>query len=162
LAVPGRIRFNSSHSGALALVAVTLDCELGVDIEQFRPMPDLQEIAARFFCAGEEAELMSVAPALREPAFFRCWTRKEAYIKAIGDGLSAPLDGFAVTLKAGAPARMIQLGGDATAAAAWTLHDLEIQSGYAAALAYRDRPRAVRLSPPLDPAELLDPVMPWE
>ncbi len=143
LAAAGRIRFNLSHSGGLALVAITLDCELGVDIEKIRPMPDLQDVARRFF-------------SIREAAFFRCWTRKEAYIKTIGDGLSAPLDGFAVSLRPDEPARLIHLNGDAAAARAWSLHDLEIDPGYAAALAYRDARREVRLAPPVDPAHLLD------
>lgn len=155
LAEPGRLRFNSSHSGGLALVALTLDCEIGVDIEQIRPLHDLQAVAARYFCAEEAAELMSLAEHQREAAFFRCWTRKEAYVKAIGDGLSAPLDGFAVSLQPGAGARMIHLGGDIRAAAAWSLRDLPVASGYAAALAYRDSPRTVQLAPPLDPADIL-------
>jgi 4'-phosphopantetheinyl transferase len=152
---PGRIRFNVSHSGDLALFAITLDCEIGVDIERIHAMQDFAGIAKRFFSTEEEMDLMSLPEDQREAAFFRCWTRKEAYIKAIGDGFSAPLDGFAVTLRVDAPARLTHIAGDASAAAAWTVHDLEIEAGYAAALAYRDAPRAVRLFAPLDPAELL-------
>jgi 4'-phosphopantetheinyl transferase len=155
LPAPGRLRFNASHSGGLALVAATLDCELGVDIEKIRAATDVQDIAARFFSAEEKAELMSLAADQREAAFFRCWTRKEAYIKAIGDGLSAPLDRFAVSLGPGAAARMVHIGGDTSEAAAWTLHDLAVDPGYAAALTYRDSPRVIQMSRPLDPAELL-------
>ena len=103
------MRFNISHSGGLAVFAFTLDCEVGVDVEEIRELKDLAEIAARFFCAEETAELMSLPADQRTAAFFRCWTRKEAYIKAIGDGLSAPLDGFAVTLGRDEPARLIHL-----------------------------------------------------
>jgi 4'-phosphopantetheinyl transferase len=156
LAEPGRVRFNMSHSGELALIAIGLDCELGVDIERIRPLPDLQEIAARFFSREEETELMALPEDLREAAFFRCWTRKEAYIKAIGDGLSAPLDGFAVSLRDGEPARMIQIGGDAAAAGAWRLHHLDVEPGYVAALAYRGERHIIRVSPPADPAPLFD------
>jgi 4'-phosphopantetheinyl transferase len=152
----GRARFNLSHSGALALIAITLDCEIGVDIEQIRPMPDLHGIASRFFSAEEEVDLMSLDEDQRVAGFFRCWTRKEAYIKAIGDGLSAPLDDFAVSLRPGAPARMLHLGGDTKQAAEWTLQDLVIEPGYAAAVAYRDSSRTIRLWAPLDPASLFD------
>jgi 4'-phosphopantetheinyl transferase len=153
-----RVQFNASHSADLALIAITLDREIGVDVEQVRPMRDLAGIAARFFSAGETAQLNSLPQDQREAAFFRCWTRKEAYIKAIGDGLSVPLDSFAVSLRPGEPARMIQLGGSAGAAAAWTMHDLVIAREYAAALAYQDTARAVRISGTLDPSELLSNV----
>ena len=144
-AQPGRLKFNLSHSGKLALIALTLDCELGVDVEHFRPSPDLEQLAARFFCADETADLMSLPPPQREAAFFRCWTRKEAYIKAIGDGLSAPLDAFAVTLRPDEPARLLHLNGDPEPARAWTMHDLQPGTGYAAAMAYRDAARTVSL-----------------
>ena len=143
LAEKSRIRFNASHSGDLAVYAVTLHCDIGVDVERIRPLASLHEIAARFFCAEETTELMALPEEQREAAFFRCWTRKEAYIKAIGDGLSVPLDDFAVSLRPGEPARLVHIGHDPAAAAAWTLQNLEALSGYAAALAYRDVERAV-------------------
>jgi len=152
LALPAGIDFNVSHSGGLAVFAFTAGCEIGVDVESIRPLPDLQSIADRFFCAGEAAELMSLAADQREPAFYLCWTRKEAYIKASGDGLSAPLDGFRVTLRPGQPARFVHLANDT--AQAWSLHDLALASGYAAALAYRDAQRPVVVLPVADPAEL--------
>jgi 4'-phosphopantetheinyl transferase len=157
LAEPSRIRFNASHSGDLALYAFTPDCEVGVDVEKFRPMTDLREIAARFFCAEEAAELMQVPEEQRGPAFFRCWTRKEAYIKAIGDGLSVPLDAFAVSLRAGDPAQIIHIGRDAAAAAAWTLENLEPAPDYAAAVAYRDAPRVLRVEPVVEPNGIIPP-----
>jgi 4'-phosphopantetheinyl transferase len=156
LAAPGPLRFNAAHSVGLGLFAITQDREIGVDIERVRPVPDLMAIAERFFSEEERNDLTTLAEDQREAAFFRCWTRKEAYIKAIGDGLSAPLEAFAVSLRPGEPARMIHLGGDTTAAAAWTLHDLAIEPGYAAALAYPGSLRAIRLSPVVEPAELLD------
>lgn len=154
---PSRVKFNVSHSGELALLAFTLDCELGVDIEQIRPMPDMPEIADRYFCAEEAAELMALPADRRESAFFLCWTRKEAYIKAVGDGLSAPLDSFQVTLRPEEPARFIHLDGNTDAAANWTLHDLNLTPGYAAALAYRESPRPRLRRPLVDAAELLEP-----
>jgi 4'-phosphopantetheinyl transferase len=155
LADPAPIRFNASHSGGLALYALTLGCEIGVDVEQMRPLADLWGIASRFFSAEEVAELIELPEGQREAAFFRCWTRKEAYIKALGDGLSVPLDDFAVSLRPGEPARLIHIDHDDAAAAAWTLQNLEPAAGYAAALAYREVPRDVRLSPLIDAARIL-------
>jgi 4'-phosphopantetheinyl transferase len=152
---PAPIEFNVSHSGTLAVYAFTKVRELGVDVEQIRPLADMQGVAARFFCAEESAELMALPSASRTQAFFLCWTRKEAYLKAIGDGLSVPLDGFRVTLRPGEPASMVHLAQDAAAAAAWTLHDLSLAPEYAAALAYRDVPRPLVVFPPIEPAELL-------
>jgi 4'-phosphopantetheinyl transferase len=155
LAVPARVDFNVSHSGDLAVFAFTAGCEIGVDVEQIHPLQDIQTIADQFFCPEEAAELMSLTANQRERSFFLCWTRKEAYIKAIGDGLSAPLDGFRVTLQQGQPARFIHIANDMGSAQAWTLHDLQLAPGYAAALAYRDTERLVAVSQIIDPAELL-------
>jgi 4'-phosphopantetheinyl transferase len=156
LASAANIQFNITHSGSLAAVALTADCQIGVDLEQIRPLSDLQHIADRYFCSEEAAEIMSLPPSERERAFFCCWTRKEAYIKAIGDGLSAPLDGFRVTVQPNTPARFVHLGHDTTAAETWTLHDLCLASDYAAALAYRDRQRSLSIFPIVDLAEFLD------
>ncbi|MGH9720228.1 MAG: 4'-phosphopantetheinyl transferase family protein [Bryobacteraceae bacterium] len=156
LAGPSRIRFNASHSGRLALVALTLDCDIGVDVEQIRPFPNVHEVINRFFSAEEAAELSSLPADEHASAFFRCWTRKEAYIKAIGDGLSAPLNDFRVTMQPGEPARLIHVAHDPAAASAWNLHDLQVASSYAAALAYRDLPRLIHVTPLVEPAELLE------
>jgi 4'-phosphopantetheinyl transferase len=104
------LQFNVSHSGGLAVFAFTLGCDIGIDIEQVRSLSDIQDIADRFFSVEEASELMSVPNGQRLPAFFRCWTRKEAYVKAIGDGLSAPLNEFRVTIGANEPARLIHVG----------------------------------------------------
>jgi 4'-phosphopantetheinyl transferase len=151
-----RLQFNASHSGDVALFAFTMDCEIGVDVEAIRPMPDMEDVAKRFFCAEETAELMSLPPDQREQGFFLCWTRKEAYIKATGDGLSTPLDAFRVTLLPGAAAGMIHLERNLIAAQAWTLQDLSPAPGYAAALAYRDSPRPLETFPIFNPKQLLD------
>ena len=161
LAAPGLpqfnvLQFNASHSGDLALFAFTMDCEVGVDVEAIRPMPDLEDVAKRFFCAEENAELMALPAGQRERGFFLCWTRKEAYIKATGEGLSTPLDAFRVTLQPSEPAGMVHLERDPIAAQAWTLHDLAPAPGYAAALAYRDSPRPLEILPFFNPKQLLD------
>ena len=147
------INFNVTHSGGLAAFAFTAGCELGIDLEDIRPLTGMESTANRFFCAEEAAEILSLPPGEREAAFFRCWTRKEAYIKATGDGLSAPLNEFRVTVSPDEPARLVHLAHDTHAAGAWTLHDLRLESGYASALAYRDRPRSLCVHPTADPTE---------
>jgi 4'-phosphopantetheinyl transferase len=148
------IHFNLTHSDDMASIAFTLGCEAGVDMEHVRQVEEMQQIADRNFSAEEAAELMLLPENERERAFFRCWTRKEAYIKAIGDGLSCALDSFRVTLLPNMPPRLIHIGGDRVAAEMWSLHDLCLAPDYAAALAYRDRERSVSLFPVPDLAEL--------
>ncbi len=101
------LRFNVSNSGDLAAYAFTFDCEIGVDVEHRRRLLEIESIAQRFFAPDEVAELMDLPESERPDGFFNCWTRKEAYIKAVGDGLSVPLDSFRVTLQPGVPARMV-------------------------------------------------------
>jgi 4'-phosphopantetheinyl transferase len=102
---PGRapIRFNLSHSHGFALYAFALDRELGIDIEQISAHRATQQIAERYFSVAECAELRALPPHLRVEAFFLCWTRKEAYVKAHGEGLHIPLDSFDVSLTPGGP-----------------------------------------------------------
>jgi 4'-phosphopantetheinyl transferase len=95
--VPGaELQFNLSHSGDLAVCAVTLGRAVGVDVEFIRPVEELDAIVGRFFAAGEGARIRAAAD--RERAFFECWTRKEAYIKAVGGGFSIPLTSFDTSL----------------------------------------------------------------
>jgi 4'-phosphopantetheinyl transferase len=154
-----RIKFNMAHSGNLALYAVTLDVEIGVDVEETREVPEMGQIAARYFCDAEAAELKAVGagkPAAQ--AFFRCWTRKEAYIKAVGDGLYMPLDQFQVTLS-DEPAKFIHIGNDEGTAARWTLQHLDPAPNYVGALAYRDAPRIVHLHQSISPEQLLSGII---
>src|SRR5688572_20859640 len=95
--IPIVLRFNLSHAGERALIAVSLGREVGVDIEEVRPIESLT-LADRFFAPAEFRAIEALSPAARTDAFFRCWTRKEAFIKAHGAGLSAPLDSFEVDL----------------------------------------------------------------
>jgi 4'-phosphopantetheinyl transferase len=101
------LNFNVSHSDELALIACTRGRAIGVDIESIRPTIEYEQIAARYFSPTEYAHLCTLPLELRVRAFFRCWTRKEAYIKAHGAGLSVPLDRFAVSLVPGEPARLL-------------------------------------------------------
>jgi len=90
------LRFNVSHSGALALIAVTVGHEIGVDVEQLREVHHVDQIASRYFHADEIAAIQSAKFTDRTATFFRCWTAKEAVLKAIGTGITSSLDAFAV------------------------------------------------------------------
>jgi 4'-phosphopantetheinyl transferase len=94
------IRFNLSHSHGIAVIAIGFERELGVDVEMLRPDFAGEDIAKRYFSEKEIGELGALPKELRTEGFFRCWTRKEAYIKARGDGLHVPLDSFSVSLSA--------------------------------------------------------------
>jgi 4'-phosphopantetheinyl transferase len=126
-----QIEFNLSHSGNLLLIAVTQEVPVGVDVEQIRPLPDLDQVAARFFSSGEQLDLNTLSGSEKIAAFFHCWTRKEAVIKACGEGLSMSLDSFQVSLLPGEPASFV-LSPDQRS---WLLLDLETAPGYAAAVA---------------------------
>jgi 4'-phosphopantetheinyl transferase len=149
-----RIRFNASHSGHIAIYAFTTGCDLGIDVEEVRQMNDAESIAARYFSAAEVSDLLSLEPEDRRLAFFRCWTRKEAYVKAIGDGLTIALNRFQVTLLPGAPARFVQIASDLGTATDWTLHHLDVAPGYIGALAYQDSRRPTTIHPAVQPEEL--------
>jgi 4'-phosphopantetheinyl transferase len=148
------LEFNMSHSGRMALVAMTRRRPIGVDIEEIRPLSGMSKIAESFFGPEEASEIFSLPEAERELAFFSCWTRKEAYIKAIGEGLSAPLDRFRVSITANTPARMIHIEDDAAAAEMWCLEDLQVADNYSAALAYRGQRLSLSLFRIADPAAL--------
>jgi len=128
------IRFNVSHSGDLVLYAITEGHEVGVDVEHIRPMEDLDGIARRFFSPAEYLELASLPAGKRLKCFFDCWTRKESFIKAVGDGLSYPLDRFRVTLRPGDVPRLVSIDGQDASALPWSLHDVAPSEDYAAAL----------------------------
>ncbi|MCB1055772.1 MAG: 4'-phosphopantetheinyl transferase superfamily protein [Acidobacteria bacterium] len=129
------LSFNLSHSQELALYGLVQGRELGIDVEQLRPMPDAEQIAERFFSRSERETLRRIPAERKADAFFNCWTRKEAYIKATGDGLSMPLDRFDVTLAPEDEARMLSAEGDPAKAASWSMYHLEPAAGYVGALA---------------------------
>ena len=127
--------FNLSNSDEMALVAFVLGREIGADIEYLKPMPDCEQIAERFFSESERVVLRGTPAERKEEAFFNCWTRKEAYLKAVGEGLAAPLDSFDVTLAIGEPPRMLTLKGDAAAASRWLFEHLRPAPDYIGAIA---------------------------
>jgi len=127
------LRFNLSHSNEVALLAVALDAELGVDVEHIRADFASEDIARRYFSRTEVDAFNALPPDERVAAFFRCWTRKEAYIKAIGKGLSQALDEFDVTLAPGIAPALLRAKDDDTSR--WLLVDLNAGAGYASALA---------------------------
>jgi len=128
------LRFNVTHSHGLMLVAVTRAREVGVDVEKLRPMPDAGRIAERFFSAAEKTALQAVPAGQTTEAFFACWTRKEAYLKAVGDGITRPLDGFDVSLTPGQPAQLLRVADDAAEIDRWSLRSLTPMPGFIAAL----------------------------
>jgi 4'-phosphopantetheinyl transferase len=128
------IHFNVSHSGELALIAIALQ-PLGVDLEYKRQVIDFEQMVRRFLSKQEYTALSELRPELREQAFFSGWTRKEAFLKAIGTGLSTPLDSFDVTLAPGEVPRILSIDGNHEAGAEWTLYHLEPLPGYIGAVA---------------------------
>lgn len=127
--------FNLSHSQGLALYAFTCNRQIGIDLEYIRPMAGAEQIVERFFSAREHSMFCSLPQSQKQKAFFQCWTRKEAYIKAIGDGLAKSLDQIEVSLAPGEPARLLSIEGDPQAGDRWFFQELKPASGYVAALA---------------------------
>jgi 4'-phosphopantetheinyl transferase len=139
------LEFNTSHSGDTAVFVLTSGYDIGVDIEQIRHLSDMDGLVQCFFCPEEISQFASIPHEQRERAFFYCWTRKEAYLKAVGHGLSTQLDSFCVTLHPTEPARLLHFNGDSRAVQSWTLQDLAFSSRHAGAIAFRGRPRPIRL-----------------
>jgi 4'-phosphopantetheinyl transferase len=129
------VDFNISHSGDVVVLAFARNRRIGVDIECVRTDFSTTEIAERFFSRAEREALRVVPVEQRHEAFFRCWTRKEAFIKALGEGLSHPLDRFDVSLSPGLPAALLATRPDAGDARHWSLWSLNAPAGYAGALA---------------------------
>jgi len=135
----GGLRFSCSHSGDWALIALARGCELGVDLEQHRPMAEIEDLAKSFFSGAEIGELASLPPALKLAGFFNCWTRKEAFVKAIGLGLSYPLNCFSVSLAPDKPAALLEMADEMDAHKKWTLNSLEVIPNYSAALVFEGK-----------------------
>jgi len=129
------LSFNLSHSGDWALIAMADAVLVGIDVEQIRPLPDALEVAERFF-SDHEVERVRALPESEIPiGFFNAWTRKEAFVKAVGTGLTLPLHTFDVSLAPDEPARLLDLRAPDWTEVDWTLRALCPSDGYAAALA---------------------------
>jgi 4'-phosphopantetheinyl transferase len=127
------LRFNLSHSKSFALLAVGLDSEVGVDVEDIRPIE--RDVATRFFSPSEIASMASLDGEAWFDAFYRCWTRKEAILKVEGMGLTIPLDSFDVSVLADKPASLLAARPESKLSAHWHLHNLAPAEGSMAALA---------------------------
>jgi 4'-phosphopantetheinyl transferase len=136
--------FNVSHSGSIAMLAFSRGRTLGVDVEQLRDNFDHEAIARRFFSEEEQRQLAALSPSEQYHAFFRCWTRKEAYIKAQGIGLSLPLHQFDVSLKPGDVNALLATRPDHSEAARWSLREVPAGDGYVAALCVRGNGRHLK------------------
>jgi len=140
---PGELRFNLSHSADRALLVVAWGREVGVDVETVRVLEDLDDLAASCFSAAERRALAAIPEASRLECFFDGWTRKEAFLKLSGDGLSRPLCSFDVTLSPGEPARLLRVEGGR--ASDWTLRSIDVGPGFRAALAIEGQAPAIRV-----------------
>ncbi|MFN0098285.1 MAG: 4'-phosphopantetheinyl transferase family protein [Gemmatimonadaceae bacterium] len=146
LAHPERtgLEFNLSDSGDQALIAVSRHGPLGVDVEACRPLSDLAAVATSHFAADERAPLLALPQTEQHAAFYRIWTRKEAYLKALGEGLGYGLGRFAVTMDA-ADARLLHVDGDTRAGSQWHIVPIRADDGYEACVAAPWRMHDVRV-----------------
>jgi 4'-phosphopantetheinyl transferase len=138
------ICFNISHSEGIALFALSRGRQIGVDIETVREIPEISQIASHFFSTRENEALNRIPKGKRLQAFFRCWTVKEAFIKAIGEGLRFPLDSFSVSIDPDEPAELFEVGGDTNEASRWAVETLLPEYGASGAVVVRGKKLRVR------------------
>jgi 4'-phosphopantetheinyl transferase len=129
------LHFNLAHAESLAVYAVAWDHEVGIDIERVRPIMGAEAIAGRFFSEREFAQWRSVASGQQMEAFFNCWTRKEACLKATGDGISESLDQVEVSLIPGQPVQLLNMPCRPRAVTRWLLQSLSLGAAYLGAVA---------------------------
>jgi 4'-phosphopantetheinyl transferase len=130
-----QLHFNVTHSHGLVMYAVTRRCPVGVDMEHLRPMSDYLGLAERYFSPREVTILRELPDDQRERAFFHAWTRKEAFLKARGVGLSYGLERVEVTLGPREAPQLVRVDGEERQARSWSLHNLEPAPGFVGALA---------------------------
>ncbi len=131
------LHFNLAHSHEIALIAVTPLGEIGIDVEYIRPLEDINRLARQCFSAQEYQQYISLPAPEKQQAFFTCWTRKEAFLKALGSGLAFPLDNFTVSLLSTEPARLVMVSGKHNESTDWTLQAIDCEAKYSAAFALR-------------------------
>ncbi len=127
--------FNVSHSGDKVLYGVAREREIGVDIENIKPRENAQQIVERYFSDDEKSQFSNLPDYMKKRAFFNCWTRKEAYIKAQGKGMSLPLDEFSVSFIPGEPTCLLETQHDFQEKDRWTLKEVIVEGDYVAAAA---------------------------
>ncbi len=134
---PLQLQFNSSHASDWALIALAQNCELGVDIEKHHHLPERADLAKKFFSEAEVRELNRLTEPARTEGFFNCWTRKEAFVKAIGQGLAFPLNHFSVSLTPEQPATILEVTSEYPAALEpWSMTAIDVMPGFSAALVF--------------------------
>lgn len=143
--VESRLNFNLAHSENLALLAVTRLGTIGIDVERIRPVTDAGQMAAMFLSARESAAFYNLPPEQKPVAFFNLWTRKEAWLKATGEGIGHLLKAVEVSFLPGEPARFLSLPGNPQTTASWRLRDFEPAPGFVAALAIPAQTAFLRL-----------------
>lgn len=138
------VLFNLSHSGALALYAISGSRAVGVDLERTRWIEEAEQLGQRCFSSAEVRQLQAVPAHAQHKAFLRCWTRKEAYVKARGLGLSLDLSLFDMSLHPGDQAALLATREEGQEAAGWSLFEVAAGEGYVAALAVQGHPTAIQ------------------
>jgi 4'-phosphopantetheinyl transferase len=149
------LQFNMSHSGSLALYGITDAPCLGVDVEQMRELTDMEAIADQFFAPGECADLRAMPPKERTQGFFRCWTRKEAFLKATGDGLSVPLDRFRVEFRGKRRPALLEIPHECVIQD-WQIENIDAHPDYAASVVYPGPRARIQIYGVRDAWEVLD------
>lgn len=144
LAANTRIHFNLAHSGELALVAVTRLGNLGVDVESVRVIENVDELVARFFSARENEKFQRVPEEQKPAAFFNLWSRKEALLKATGEGITRSLSLVEVSFLPGEAAKLLAIAGDEVKAAEWSLRELFPATGFTGAIAIQAKELELR------------------
>ena len=133
------LRFNVSHSDELAVYAFARGREVGVDVELISDIPQEEALVARFYSPTERAALTALPCEQRKIAFFAWWTRKEAFLKALGCGLGYPLTNFSVTVDPDGPARITQINGSEAEAQVWAMASFRLSAAYIGAVAYQTK-----------------------
>lgn len=141
------LHFNVAHTANAAIIAVVMGCEIGIDIESICFHDDLMAVAEHCFCGEEIYELLSMGGEARTEMFFKCWTRKEAYTKATGEGLFLPLNSFCVSVADNGPPYFRHISNSMCGGSKWNLHDLNTFDACAGALAYQGVARQVAIQP---------------
>ena len=142
--MPGSaLQFNLSHSGDRVALAFCWEDLIGIDVEEMLPQKDFLQVASRFFSPSERAALHNLEGEEQRLSFYRCWTRKEAFVKALGLGVSAPLDRFSVEFRSDLPARMLEMDGTLGTREEWLLQDVSLSGNYASAIACKAQTKEV-------------------